>query len=47
MTPAELDEAYARRKLGDRVARGLATAAVAVAFLPLIALFASVISRDM
>lgn len=45
MTPAELDEAYARRKVGDGVARGLASAAVAIAFLPLIAIFTYVISR--
>ena len=45
MTSAELDEAYARRKLGDRFARGLATTAVAIAFLPLIAVFGYVVSR--
>lgn len=45
MTPSDLDEAYARRKLGDRVARGLATAAVALALLPLVAILAYVIAR--
>lgn len=45
MTPADLDEAYARRKFGDRIARYLASAAVAIAFLPLIAIFAYVIKR--
>lgn len=39
------DEAYARRKIGDRIARGMATTAVAIAFLPLIAIFGYVISR--
>lgn len=45
MTPAELDDAYARRKIGDRVARALATTAVAIAFLPLVAIFGYVLSR--
>jgi phosphate transport system permease protein len=39
------DEAYARRKLGDRIARGLASAAVAIAFLPLLAILGYVLAR--
>ena len=43
LASTDLDEAYARRKLGDRLARGLASAAVAVAVLPLVAIAAYVL----
>lgn len=45
MTPVELEQAYAARKLGDRIARGLASASVAFALLPLFAIFAYVVSQ--
>lgn len=45
MTPAELEQAYTARKLGDRIARGLASASVAFALLPLFAIFAYVVSK--
>jgi phosphate transport system permease protein len=44
MTP-EVDLGYARRKLSDRIARGLASTAVALALLPLFAIFAYVLQH--
>lgn len=47
MTTRELEAAYARRKLGDRIARGLAGTAVLVASLPLVAIVLYVLSRGL
>ncbi|MBX3228482.1 MAG: phosphate ABC transporter permease PstA [Labilithrix sp.] len=45
MTSNELEAVYAGRKLGDRVARGLASAAVLLALLPLVAVFLWIAGR--
>jgi len=45
MSAHELEAAYAGRKLGDRIARGLASTAVAVALFPLFAIFLYIAGR--